>query len=81
MKVQVKLFAGVRQAAGCGEVELDVPDGALIADVRTALGNRIPAAQRLVERAMFAAGHEYVTDQTRVDPSVELACIPPVSGG
>ena len=81
MKVQVKLFAGVRQAAGCGDVELELPAGASIADVRIALGNRIPAAQRLVERAMFAAGREYVTDGTIVDASVELACIPPVSGG
>lgn len=81
MRVHVKLFAGVRQAAGCGELAVEVPDGASIGDVRAALERQVPSAQRLVARAMFASGREYATDQTPVDPTVELACIPPVSGG
>ena len=33
MRVRVKLFAAARELAGAGEVTLEVPDGATVADV------------------------------------------------
>jgi len=81
MKVRVRLFAAVREAAGCESVEIDVPKAATVGEVRRRLAERLPAAAELIRRAMFAVGTEYATDATEIPPNADVACIPPVSGG
>ena len=81
MKVDVKLFAGAKQAAGRASIELDLADGATIADLRRALGREFTALEPVVRRAMFSINLEYATDATIIPSDAEVACIPPVSGG
>jgi MoaE-MoaD fusion protein len=82
MRVEVKLFAMLRERAGADSIELDLPEAATVADaVRalaaapelTGLGGRMPVR--------IAVNREYATDDTSVAPGDELAAIPPVSGG
>lgn len=81
MKIEVKLFAGAKEFAGTESVEVELPEHATIADVRRALLERFPAAQPLLRHAMFALNMEYVSDSSMIMSGVEVACIPPVSGG
>ena len=81
MKVAVKLFAAARQLAGAEEVVVEVTEEATIADLRAALVLQHPPLTPLLNHALFAMDADYVTDATRVTPSAEIACIPPVSGG
>ena len=81
MKVVVKLFAGARELADAGEVEVEIPQNATIGDLREALRQRFPALSPLLPHAMFAVNASYVDDATVISDNVELACIPPVSGG
>jgi molybdopterin converting factor subunit 1 len=76
MIVRIRLFAGLRERAGRGEVELELPAGASVGD----------ALERLVEltagtRVVMAVNQEYAGEETRLEPGDELALIPPVSGG
>src|SRR4051812_46842863 len=76
MKVRVRLFAGLRERAGAREVELELPDGASVAD----------ALERLADvargtRVVLAVNREYATPDAVLSPGDELALIPPVSGG
>ncbi len=82
MKIQVKLFAAARQLAGELEhVELELPEGATIADLRQELSRAVPAIATLLPLAMIAMDTKYVADDTKLLANVEIACIPPVSGG
>ena len=76
MHVSVRLFAGLRERAGVDTVDLELPDGAVVAD----------ALERLSELTggtpvVMAVNHEYAGDDSPLEPGDELALIPPVSGG
>lgn len=81
MKVAVKLFAGARELAGTDQVEVELPANAAIRDLRTELSNTCPSIAPLIQHAVFAINATYATDETRIENSDEVACIPPVSGG
>lgn len=81
MLINVKLFAVAKQVAGADRVELAVPAGATVADVRAALLARLPELERVQKHLLFAVGADYAADTTVVRPGDEVACIPPVSGG
>jgi MoaE-MoaD fusion protein len=76
MQVRVRLFAGLRERAGAGELELELPDGALVRDalhqVRT-LTEGVPV--------VMAVNQEYAGEDAVLSSGDELALIPPVSGG
>ena len=81
MKVAVRLFAAARDLAGRGEVEIELPPGADVAELRQALAAHLPALAPLAARSLVAVNAEYASDSTPVAEGDELALIPPVSGG
>lgn len=76
MRVQIRLFASLRERAGASELTLELPDGALVGDALTELGWLIGDL-----RAVLAVNREYASAETVLKPDDELALIPPVSGG
>jgi MoaE-MoaD fusion protein len=76
VRVAVKLFAGLRERAGTRERELELADGATIADVWSALGlgDEPPGL-------LYALNREYVERGEALTEGDEVALIPPVSGG
>ncbi len=81
MKIRVKLFAAVREAAGHPELDIELPQGADVAQLRRELADRLPEMADLIGRAMVALDNQYATDTTIITPDADLALIPPVSGG
>jgi molybdopterin converting factor subunit 1 len=76
VQVRVRLFAGLRERAGTAELELELPEGALVAD----------ALQRMRELTdglpvVMAVNREYADGQLELHSGDEVALIPPVSGG
>jgi molybdopterin synthase catalytic subunit len=76
MRVTVRLFAQLRERAGRRELELDLPDGARVADALAAVSD-LAAGLPLV----MAVNREYAAEDAVLQPGDELALIPPVSGG
>lgn len=76
MVVRVRLFAQLRERAGRSELELELPDGARVADALAAVGE-LAGGLPLV----MAVNREYASEDRRLEPSDELALVPPVSGG
>ena len=76
MKVVVRLFAGLRERAGSRGGEIDLPEGAVVADVWAAfdLGDE-PSGLLFARNRVYATRDELLTDGD------EVALIPPVSGG
>ena len=81
MKIQVRLFAVAKEAAGSDTIELDLPQGANIGRLRQTLVEQVPKLSNMVDQMMFAMDAEYANDETPIRPDAEIACIPPVSGG
>jgi MoaE-MoaD fusion protein len=76
MQVHIRLFAGLRERAGAGEVALELPDGARVADA-LALLQHVTGDVPVV----MAVNQEYADETMALASGDELALIPPVSGG
>jgi molybdopterin synthase sulfur carrier subunit len=81
MRLDVRLFARARDAAGAEHVTVDLPAGARVADLRVALAARSPNLRALVPCLLVAVGTDYADDGVLLSPKAEVACFPPVSGG
>src|SRR6266550_1728954 len=81
VRVRVRLFAVQRELAGTREVGLDLPDGADVEAVWTALTARHPVLAPGRPSMRFARNGEYADPTTRLADGDEVAFIPPVSGG
>lgn len=76
MRVRVRLFAALRERAGADEVELELPDGAVVGDALaqvSALTADLPV--------VMAVNREYAGADQALSAGDEIALIPPVSGG
>ena len=76
MTVTVRLFAILRQRAGRDSMELELPEGARVADALAAVDD-LAGGLKLV----MAVNREYAAADDVLEPGDELALIPPVSGG
>jgi MoaE-MoaD fusion protein len=82
MTLRVKLFAILRERAGRDAVEVELPEGATVADALAELGRRPPLAELLARMPVrMAVNREYAGEGTALGPGDELALIPPISGG
>ena len=74
VKLSVRLFAGLRERAGADRVEVELPDGASVADLL--------AAMDLAPRScVVAINREYAAETELLREQDEVALVPPVSGG
>lgn len=76
MQVRIRLFAGLRERAGTDELELDLPEGAVVGDALeriSALTDGVPV--------VMAVNQEYADAELALHGGDEVALIPPVSGG
>lgn len=81
MTVRILLFAGLRERLRGDWVELELPEGATVAQLLAALGERHPALRDLLPPCRVAVEHEFVAADHPVRAGDEVAIIPPVSGG
>jgi molybdopterin converting factor subunit 1 len=76
MQVVVRLFAGLREQAGTARRELELPEGASLAEVWPALGfGEEP------DGLLYAVNRSYAEPGKALAEGDEVALIPPVSGG
>ena len=80
MKVSVRLFAGLRERAGAQHVEIELPDGAVVSDLLTAM-EQTPVGKLHPGECVVAINREYAGAEEPVLAGDEIALVPPVSGG
>lgn len=81
MQVIVLLFAGARVQAGSSTWVVELAEPATALDLKRALAQSCPALGSLLRSARIAVDTAYVDDEDLIPPGVEVALIPPVSGG
>jgi len=81
VNVRVRMFAALKQALGSDRVEVALPDGATIGELRRGLAEQFPPLAKSTSLVMFAIDTQYADDDAPIPPGADVACIPPVSGG
>ncbi len=79
--MKVLLFARARDLAGTDAIDLELPPGATVADVRRVLAGRHPQLAPLLGRSAFAVDDEFAKEDTLIHANAVVALLPPVSGG
>lgn len=83
MVLQVRLFAVLRERAGSDRLEIELDEGATVAEALRALAAKSePLGEALAAMpVVMAVNRDYAGEEARLSAGDELALIPPVSGG
>jgi len=81
MRVRLLAFASASDALGAGELELELPEPARVADLRAWLDARYPALAPLWPRLAVAVDGSIAGADDPLADGAEVALLPPVSGG
>ncbi|MGN6585890.1 MAG: molybdenum cofactor biosynthesis protein [Solirubrobacterales bacterium] len=83
MLLQVRLFAVLRERAGSDSLEIELAEGATVAEALRALAAQSEALGEALAAmpVVMAVNRDYVAEDATLSPGDELALIPPVSGG
>jgi molybdopterin synthase sulfur carrier subunit len=81
MRVAVRLFAQLREAAGVRECTYDVPAGSTVADVWRALVADHQPLETFTGSVSAAVNADFARLHAAVRDGDEVAFLPPVSGG
>jgi len=79
--VKVLLFASARDAAGCAEVECDVPERATVQAALERLAAEHPRLVELLPSCRAAIDDDFASRDAVIPEGAVLAVLPPVSGG
>lgn len=81
MDLSIRLFASLRERAGCDELTLaGIPEGCDVAGAKRLLEERHPELGSLAH-VRGVLGTAYVDESTLLEPGQVLHLLPPVSGG
>lgn len=81
MRVKVQLFARLRELAGRGECDCEVPAGSSVADVWHAVADRHASLKPFGTAISCALNADFARMTAPVQEGDEVAFLPPVSGG
>ncbi|MCC6641260.1 MAG: molybdenum cofactor biosynthesis protein MoaE [Deltaproteobacteria bacterium] len=81
MRVTVRLFGSLREAAGSRTIDVELPAGAKIEALREAVAARLPSAAKLGPRVAVAVNQQLASPGAVLADGDEVALLPPVSGG
>jgi molybdopterin converting factor subunit 1 len=81
MKIHVRLFASLREAAGRPEVPLDLSPGATAEDAWQSLTAAHPSLTSKRPNLAASVNRRYAPFDTPLSEGDEVVFIPPVSGG
>jgi molybdopterin synthase catalytic subunit len=80
-KFRVLFFATLKERAGTKETTLELPSGARVSDLKTALQVRFSGLAAGLSSTLVSVNHEYASDEDLLPDEAEVAFFPPVSGG
>lgn len=80
-KIRILFFATLKDRAGQSQVELVLPDGATVADLKAQVADRFPNVRSMLGHSLVSINQNYAFDEDHVPENAEVALFPPVSGG
>jgi len=80
-RIRILAFATAADALGRGEMELEVPSGITVAELRQLLDKEHPSLRALWPRLAIAVDSNLAGPEAEIPDGAEVALLPPVSGG
>lgn len=81
-KIPVLLFAVLREKASTSTLDIEVPQGeTTVAGLLSACAMQYPGLAPWLPYVKVAVNCAYATSETVIQPSDEIALLPPVAGG
>jgi len=81
MQIKVLIFATLRAAIGLKGVEIELPEGSTIGELRAYLAEQYPMQSDGFKDALATMDYRYCADDEIILQGAEVALFPPVSGG
>jgi len=81
MKIDVRLFATLKDRAGANSVAIDLPDGSTVSQLLEQIASTYPALAPALPSTLVAVNQEFAFPPTPINAGDEVALFPPVSGG
>jgi MoaD family protein len=81
MKVRVQFYAQLRDLIGVHELELELPQGAIVRELVEEIYAQKPALRAHDKSILVGAGLEFVDRKYELKSGEEIAIMPPVQGG
>jgi len=81
VRVRVLFFAALREAAGTARLEIDLPEGATLDDLKAVLTRERPALAASLTRFPALVEGRVSSSEAPLEEGDEVAWIPPVAGG
>jgi len=80
-RVTVLFFATLKERAGIKQALIDLPDEALVKDLRARLSVDYPGLIGAIDSALVSINREFAFNDDVIPTGAEVALFPPVSGG
>jgi molybdopterin converting factor subunit 1 len=74
-------FATLHDYVGSKSLEIEIPAGMTINELKTILTNTYPRLDKVKSSIMAAINREYTANEQIIPQDAEIAFFPPVSGG
>ncbi len=81
MKLNVRLFATLKEHAGSNLLNIELSDSASVETLLTSLAAQVPALAPSLKTVLVAVNNEYAFRDQKINTGDEIALFPPVSGG
>ena len=81
MKVEVLLFASLRDLAQSDRISVELAEDATVADLLISISTQYPLLEDRVALRRVAVNDRFSRSEDPIPSGSELALIPPVSGG
>ena len=81
MNIEVQFFSRLRDLAGASRLDVDLPEGATIADLLARLYALYPAMQPWDGHLLLAVGLDYAARDQPLKAGDSVSVMPPVQGG
>ena len=81
MKIKVTLYYHLKQKAGTGSLEIEMPESATIADLKKSLEKQYPALRTYLDNIMILMDKKIVLDEDKLKNNAEVSFLTPVGGG
>jgi len=81
MQIKIKLFYHLKEKAGIGVINLDIPEKSTIGDIKNTLEFQYPQLRTHLDNVMILMDQKIVLDDDQITEGAEVSFLTPVGGG
>ncbi len=81
IKIKISFFATIRSIIGEKRIQLEIPEGSTVSDLKTILVRKYPEAQDAFPGMLTSINRVFSQDQDLIPEDAEVAFFPHIAGG